>query len=128
MRSNFRALVVAAALGASLAALGGCTQMQSAWGGVQTLFGAPSPQVSTTVAAAENAYTTVSKLATAYLKTGKATAGQKAEIARADSLVYADIVAARNAVAKNDSPAVAVALQTFNVDLPKLSALIPTGQ
>ncbi len=106
------------ALSGTAVAVTGCSTMDA-------VFGSPSAQTATTVAAAENAYTTGANLATLYLKSGKASKATAAAIASADAQVYKDLVAARVAVANGNNPAIAAALAQFNVDMPLFSASIP---
>lgn len=99
-------------------ALAGCASTLSA------VAGPPSAAEATTVAAAESAYTTAARLETVWLKSGKATAAQ-AKVAKAfEGAAYADIVAAREAIAANDSAAVAVAMKLFNQALPAFTGYV----
>lgn len=110
MRSLLRAFAVVALLAAPAVAVGGCSALQH--------LSESTPGQATTVAAAEQLYTTATRIEIAWLKSGKATPAQ-AKVAKAlEGAAYADIVAAREAVAANDSPAVAVSLKLFNQALP----------
>jgi membrane-bound lytic murein transglycosylase B len=107
MRS-YRMLAMAAVL-----AVAGCASL-----------GTSSPAEATTVAAAEQGYTTAAHLEVVWLNSGKATPAQ-AQVAKAlREAVYADVVAGRTAVASNDSAAIAVALKLFNQALPAFTGYL----
>jgi len=112
-RSRMLALAGALALSVSLA---GCGTLFSASG--------TTPAQANTVAAAEQSYTELAKLETAYAKSGLETKAQAIVIKSLDNAVYADIVAARTAVANNDNPAAAAALQLFNQGYASLTAYL----
>lgn len=77
-----------------------------------------SPAEATTVAQAEIAFTAAARIETAWLKSGKATPANAKVAKSIRQAVYADLVAARTAVANNDSAAITVALNLFNQALP----------
>lgn len=102
--------------GTAVLALAACSSLQHLTTG--------SAGEAKSAAAAELAYTEVAKAETIWLGSGQVTKGQ-AKVAKAlDAAVYADVVAAREAVANNDSAAVAIALQLFNQALPALKGYV----
>ena len=114
--------------GLACLALAGPTMMLSGCGAVQAVgdavTGAPSPATQTAVGGLENAFTVAVNTETVWLKSGKATAAQAAVAKTFREAVYADVVAARTAVANHDSPAVAVAINLFNQALPAFTGYI----
>lgn len=115
---NLRTLIAGALFAL---ALSGCASTLSA------VTGPPSAAEATTVAAAEVAFTTAVKAETLWLNSGKATAAQASQAKAYRQAVYDDIVAARTAIANNDSAAVAVSLKLFNQALPAFSGYIATS-
>lgn len=99
----------------------GCGALQNFGNAV---VGKPTATTATTVAAAENAFTTAANLETVWLKSGKATKAQAATAKELRTTVYSAVVAARTAVANGDNPGVAVALNMFNTALPQFTAYL----
>jgi hypothetical protein len=108
MRS-FRLAVFAGAIALSVG-MSGCSTIESLLPSTSSTTVAQA----NTAAAAEQAYTQLANLEVVYAKSGAETKAQAAVIKALDQAVYADVVAARTAVANNDNVALATALQLFN--------------
>lgn len=121
MKTSLMRLALAGLLCISAPALSGCGAFQ------QSVTGPPGTSTINSVAAAETAYTATAKLATAYLRSGKATPAQAQAIAQADRGAYAAIVAARNAVKAGNNPALAAALVTINQALLAFAGSVPNS-
>lgn len=116
-----------AALGALLAcslAVSGCTTLDA-------LFSKPSASQAvtqaTTVYQAQAAFTAAAQLEVVWLETGKATKEQAAVAKRLRSVAYEQVVAARDAEAKGDNAAAAVALKLFNQALAAFQGYVRTN-
>lgn len=119
MKHSLLRLAFAGLLCISAPALSGCG------GFLQSVTGPPSTTTVNSVAAAETSYTATAKLATAYLRSGKATPAQAQAIAQADRTAYAAIVAARDAVKQGSSPALSAAMVTINQALLAFAGSVP---
>lgn len=129
---KLRLLTMGLAVAAALS-IGACTTAQltdaadsvvNALGSDALSASSTTTQQSTAMAQAEIAFTAAAVLEKAWLQSGKATPAQATVAKALREALYADIVAGRTAVANNDSPGIAVALNLFNQALPQFRAYI----
>ena len=99
--------------------LGGCAQLTAAYDALTST----SATAQNSAAAAENLYTATVDIMTAYVNSGKATQAQIAVLSKIEATAYAAVLAARQAVANNDGPALAAAEATLKTALTQMQAV-----
>lgn len=102
-------------------ALTACSSLADAATSVAVSASSTSNLQQHSLAAAENAYSLAGQAVLTYNGVKPLSAATKAQIKAYDAAVYAELVKAREANAKGDSPAVAVALDAMKPLLGKLT-------